>query len=221
MPKIKLHAVLPFIFLLVVLMIRFVSFESYRILVREDGILETAQFIFYFLTGWILFMTVLYMMSKPKQWILKSSLFLLSGMLLFISLEEISWGERILGYQNPDFFNVYNVQQEVSLHNLVYIQPLVHLIYIILGLSLGLVVPFLSKIGQLKKCRQFLFGWDMSMYFLPLGIVYILLLLSVPASLYGFNAYGLIWRDQEVVETLLAMGLSVWTLRYSLKGNLL
>jgi hypothetical protein len=221
MPKIKLHALLPFIFLLAVLTVRFLSFESYRIVVREDGILETLQFIFYFLAGWILFMTVLYMMSKPKQWMLKSSLFLLSGILLFISFEEISWGERILGYQNPDFFTVYNVQQEVSLHNLVYIQPLVHLIYIVVGVSFGLVVPFLSKISQFKKYRQFLFGWDLSMYFLPLSIVYILLLISVPASLYGFNAYGLIWRDQEVVETLLAMGLFVWAVKHSLRGNLL
>lgn len=209
----KVFVVLPLVFLLIAFIVRLVSFKSYREFVSEDGILETLQFVFYFLTGCVLLNRFFVMLKEPKKWLLKSGLFLMAGIFLFISFEEISWGERILDYRNPDFFTVHNVQREVSVHNLVFIQPFIHFTYILLGIALGLVVPFLSKIAVFKKYRQYLFGWDLSLYFLPLSIVYLLLVIAPPVSLYGFSAYGLIWRDQEVVETLSAMGLFVWALK--------
>ena len=37
----------------------------------------------------------------------------------FVALEEISWGQRLLGYRPPDYFLAANFQQELNLHNLV------------------------------------------------------------------------------------------------------
>ena len=33
------------------------------------------------------------------------------------TLEEISWGQRILGTESPEFFLTHNIQQETNLHN--------------------------------------------------------------------------------------------------------
>ena len=38
---------------------------------------------------------------------------------LLVGLEEISWGQRLFGYQPPDYFLEQNFQQEFNLHNVV------------------------------------------------------------------------------------------------------
>lgn len=204
---------MPFLFLLITLSIRFISPETYRSLVSEDGILETLQFIFYLLTGLLIFSRFLALRTQPKKWFLRLCLLFMSGLLLFISFEEISWGQRLLNYNHAEFFTVYNVQQEVTVHNLMYIQPIVHWIFIFLGIGLGLVIPLMSRLKVTKDYHRHLFGWNLSTYFLPLAVVYILLFISEPTSLNDPNAFGLIWRDQEVVETLLSLGMLVYNLR--------
>ena len=43
---------------------------------------------------------------------------LLALMLFFVAGEEISWGQRIFGVDTPEWFKVYNLQQETNIHNL-------------------------------------------------------------------------------------------------------
>jgi hypothetical protein len=38
---------------------------------------------------------------------------------LFVALEEISWGQRLLGYRPPVYFLEHNFQQELNFHNVV------------------------------------------------------------------------------------------------------
>jgi hypothetical protein len=38
---------------------------------------------------------------------------------LFVALEEISWGQRLIGYRAPEVFLARNFQQEFNLHNIV------------------------------------------------------------------------------------------------------
>ena len=37
---------------------------------------------------------------------------------LFVAGEEVSWGQRLIGYSAPEFFLRNNFQQELNLHNL-------------------------------------------------------------------------------------------------------
>jgi hypothetical protein len=41
----------------------------------------------------------------------------LAAFCLLVALEEISWGQRLLGYRPPDYFLAENYQQELNLHN--------------------------------------------------------------------------------------------------------
>ena len=43
---------------------------------------------------------------------------LLAMTLIYVVMEEISWGQRILGFDTPTFFLRNNLQQEANLHNL-------------------------------------------------------------------------------------------------------
>jgi hypothetical protein len=37
---------------------------------------------------------------------------------LYVFLEEISWGQRLIGFESPEFFKKHNYQKEANLHNL-------------------------------------------------------------------------------------------------------
>jgi len=36
---------------------------------------------------------------------------------VLVAMEEISWGQRLLGYRSPEYFLAHNFQQELNLHN--------------------------------------------------------------------------------------------------------
>ncbi|MFQ5634753.1 MAG: hypothetical protein ACE5G3_05430, partial [Gammaproteobacteria bacterium] len=69
---------------------------------------------------------------------------------LFVAMEEISWGQRIIGYRPPAYFLELNYQQELNIHNIV------HTDLRMLGLQAtifgyGVILPvagFLPSVGR-------------------------------------------------------------------------
>lgn len=76
----------------------------------EDGIIEYLTFFSFLIASFF------YYLSYRKN----KSIFLLSlSLLMFLACgEEISWGQRIIGYGTPDFINRNNVQHEFNIHNI-------------------------------------------------------------------------------------------------------
>ena len=73
------------------------------------------------------------------------------GLLFLFGLgEEISWGQRLLGLESPAFFQQYNTQMELNLHNLrfsgIKINKLVF--GLILGIAVGLYFLILPTLYQ-------------------------------------------------------------------------
>jgi hypothetical protein len=64
--------------------------------------------------------------------------------------EEVSWGQRLIGYTPPETFLAHNIQQEVNVHNMfqVFGQPKWTLILI---LSLYGVAPLLNQVPALAR----------------------------------------------------------------------
>jgi tetratricopeptide (TPR) repeat protein len=68
-------------------------------------------------------------------------------------MEEISWGQRLIGFESPAFFAERNVQGETNLHNLVtgpLNSPLKGFIEMALAVALfgyGLIYPLLRRLG--------------------------------------------------------------------------
>ncbi|MCJ8167633.1 hypothetical protein MKJ04_22510 [Pontibacter sp. E15-1] len=58
--------------------------------------------------------------------------------LFVIAMEEISWGQQLLGFETPDAFKEMNEQKEVTLHNLEGIQGNSEYFHLIFGLG-GLI----------------------------------------------------------------------------------
>lgn len=120
-------------------------------LLGEDGIVEWMQFLCFAV------MSVLLGFAAADRWIRQSRLSLevigmagLSVLVALAALEEISWFQRVLGVETPDFFRQHNRQSETNLHNLalgsasVHKTVLVKLIFII-GIMHNLVLPLVAR----------------------------------------------------------------------------
>lgn len=103
----------------------------------EDGVLESLTVVFLLLgafTCWGRF----FRLKKQRPWPFLVCCIGLGLLFLFGAGEEISWGQRLLGVQSPEFFAKYNSQGETNLHNLYFGDFSVN--KRIFGLFLGIVV---------------------------------------------------------------------------------
>ncbi|NQU52831.1 MAG: hypothetical protein HQ522_09860 [Bacteroidetes bacterium] len=93
------------------------SYESFREIVKEDGVVE-------YLTALFLFVCAIIYVFKAAKAIRahngKQAFFAIMVVLVFIfgAGEEISWGQRLFGIETSDYFMENNYQKETNLHNL-------------------------------------------------------------------------------------------------------
>jgi len=134
-------------------------------LIEEDSILEYLQFVLYCLSG-VASLKIFLSLKNDKNERLYSLLFLLfSIMLFFISGEEISWGQRILGIKTPEKMMELNIQRETNIHNL-FGYDVNQMAYILIGLygifSRKIITKFFpekSKINIIFTPPKYLFGY--------------------------------------------------------------
>lgn len=147
----------------------------------------------------------------------------LTAGMLFVSLEEISWGQRIFGWQTPGVLQEHNVQGETNLHNLAGRYPL-HMSFILVGLygtlAFALVPGILSRFvpGRYEELSDLVAPpWFVASYFFPTFLLYVYYdyLSPVLAAVFGEGwdwqrGQGgerfMIGKDQEPVELILSMG---------------
>ena len=128
-------------------------FEKY---VQEDGIVEWITVAGLLAGSIVCFSRFIKLFLKRSKWFLLMT-FGLGLFLFFSSGEEISWGQRILGTQSPEYFQINNSQHETNLHNLVVggvkINKLIFSLMLIIGLCIYLtIVPVLyHKNNAIKK----------------------------------------------------------------------
>lgn len=91
---------------------------AFRDFAQEDGFLEWATFWSFVLAGFLYAASALAECrggNGGTPWFTAC----LAIFCLLVALEEISWGQRLFGYQPPAYFLEQNYQQEFNLHNIV------------------------------------------------------------------------------------------------------
>ncbi len=95
----------------------FVDMDAYIWLGTEDKPGEDMTAVFYFVAGVILLLHS-WKQKKAGSTLLQQSLPILLGLFfVFIAAEEISWGQRIIGFGTPESMQSVNKQGEFNLHN--------------------------------------------------------------------------------------------------------
>lgn len=111
----------------------FVNEDAYAGLVQEDGVVEWMSFLLFLSAGGV---ALVQAVRARRAFDLLVALFC-----IFVAGEEISWGQRLIGYVAPGYFLENNFQQETNLHNFTELfgRPKFALAAILAGY--GLVLP--------------------------------------------------------------------------------
>lgn len=166
--KEELLFVLPGLAFLPLALIYLEKQELFRFLVEEDSVIETAQFIFYLLSAGILFKLGRNWLSKNK--VVAFSLILVSLLFLIVAGDEISWGQRIFNISTPEEIAINNTQEEITIHNMVFVFPLVYKGYLLLGFLGGtawLIDGLLERALSDKLRKQYQKSHEIRQLFVP------------------------------------------------------
>jgi hypothetical protein len=182
--------------------------------IQEDNILEYLQSVFYFVAA-VFAALVVRRFFVTKRHFLGLLYSILCLAFLFVCLEEVSWGQRLLDFEGTAYIREHNIQNEFSLHNLSLVQPIIKYMYILvsgLGAFAWLVVPKRTQ-AKYKSTAGFVIpDRILFFYFFPAFVIYVYLTwLMVSAKLYWIDFrstfdYFVTWRDQEPAELLLSLG---------------
>jgi len=126
--------------------------ERYTALTSESGVGELAQATMFGGAAILLWLEVRSCRRAGSSWI---PLSILAAGLSFVALEEISWGQRLLGFSVPALQSV-NLQAETNFHNMtLWIHPfqqiVVPFITFIYGISVPLGLPGARWIARLFR----------------------------------------------------------------------
>ena len=111
-------------------------------LVLEDGVLENLTAILLLLGGGFVFYR--FFKNKKDKGIWWKVFHVVFGLTLWFGFaEEISWGQRIIGFDTHVFFQKHNKQYEVGIHNLTYGEFSINRWIFSFGLSIGIGVYYL------------------------------------------------------------------------------
>jgi len=181
----------------------------YLILISEDGPVEYATFIIYFVTiiFSLLSAKIFFKRGKKRYGFLY---FAMALVFIFIAMEEISWGQRIINLDLPEFF-LESTQEEMNIHDLPVVAIFEDPMIIVAGLIGGLLWVIFQKSKNTNFYsfkRFFVPGWYLMSYFLPVSFFYFILNLTPPEQI---SLQGMYWnftfqKEQEPFEFLMSLG---------------
>jgi hypothetical protein len=182
---------------------------AYIGLVREDGPVEYATSVCYLAAGALAGLAAPGLLRREERLLAV----LWAGFavaLVFASMEEISWGQRLFGVPTPPLLED-NLQHEMNLHNLPLAQRFLHAAYIAVGLYGGLAGAFLEGRGPARfreLVRWLVPSRRLLACFLPVAIFYAVFD-ATPSrwvDSHGLRFGFLSTFDQEPAELLLSLG---------------
>jgi len=203
-PGARWVAVAPLVFLAGYAVVRVGAPDVVPRLIKEDGVLEYLQVLLYAGSACLALLVAARWRGEVIAW----AFLLFAFACVFVAIEEVSWGERLLGFDPPESIRELNTQDEMSLHNLAPVQGLLHSAYIVVGLIAGLgwwAAGRLSDGGLRRTFEVILPGRLTTLFFLPVAGFYVYM------EVVGTPTVG--WlrsQDQEAFETLLAGGFAVF-----------
>lgn len=89
----------------------------FRAYTSETGPIENLTVVALVGGGVVCFRRLWRLRRRPALFLLATAL--LGTLFVVAAGEELSWGQRLLGFQSPEFFAQHNAQREANLHNLI------------------------------------------------------------------------------------------------------
>ncbi len=169
--------------------------HAYYLLVQEDGVLEWATVVLMLPATWLCLQGARRMRADGARlpWFFAG----LMAFCVFFAGEEISWGQRLMAYQPPEYFLENNSQQELNVHNL--FKKYVRTKYLLMGILglYGVLLPLLSHfVAPIRALTE------------RLGVIVPPVLLVPGFAATGLLIYDYPWKyTGEVAECLFSLAL--------------
>lgn len=179
--------------------------EAYKWFTGEDRFAETLQVVSYSFALIMSLIVARRLHERGEKW--TAGLYLLLGLgLIFLIGEELSWGQRFMGWETPEALVARNKQDETNLHNIHGVGAAFKWIQMLVG-AYGAFLPILViRWNWLRPYRHFLSRvvphYILIPFFLPLFVWRLYRNLLEPPSKY----YFVISEYNEVLELILALG---------------
>ncbi len=201
----------PFIVALSAAATALISKDLYKWFTDEDRFAENMQVVFYSLALVLSLITTRRLWRGGDRWMTLAYLSATFG-LFFLIGEELSWGQRIFGWQPPPWFGASNKQEETNIHNIYGVGATFKWIQLLVG-AYGAILPFVvlrsTRLARYRETLSMLVPhYTLILYFLPLFIWRVFRnLMEVPEKY-----YFVVEQYNEVMELILAMGLFLFML---------
>jgi uncharacterized membrane protein YfbV (UPF0208 family) len=174
-------------------------------IVKEDRVIENSQFMVLTL-GSIATGVIAWHRAQKKEYLGMIFAAIFSFSLFAIAGDEISWMQRNLDIEPPNYFMENNRQQEISFHNLYTVEWLVEYAYLAIAL-IGACAPFLRAYLEKGKYSAWknIFPHPLSFFYFALPALKIAQNMSAGGG--QFRGWS------EPVELSLYIGLVIWCLQ--------
>lgn len=209
-PKTKQKILLvPFIFLVIlaILKITLGNTNEYTQIYSEGGLFEYGTVFAFFIATGIGILIARYFFQK-RQFFLGGAYCFYSFCFFVVGGEEVSWGQRLFGWQLPEFFEEHNVQGELTLHNLVWLNDywgdgiILICTLIILGVCYAMIRQK-NRPALARKLKYLIPGSYLLSFFGVAMIIYILIEMQYATDKLPFGI--ILTREEEFAEFLFAM----------------
>lgn len=201
------------------ILILYIYFPNlYLIAVKEDSFIEYLQAIFYLIASAIGFRSA-YLEFKKLQKLKCMILFFFSIGSFFIFGEEISWGQRIIGFTTPDLLKKMNTQQELTIHNIGFIEHHIRYVFYLICSYACFGWIFFKQFNAQLYAKYFYAvpEWETIVLFLPIAAFHFIQYhyfsnLPIPERYVIWPTIPA-WRHQETFELFFSMGFFVVAIR--------
>ena len=178
---------------------------AYKWFTGEDGFAETLQVIFY-LSSFFMSLIAAFRYWRSGEKLIGVLYLGLSGALFFMIGEEISWGQRIFGWETAESFAAVNKQAETNLHNVYGVGSTFKWIQMLVG-AYGAIIPLLVwRWNRLQPYRDRL--WAVVPHYTLIGYFGMLFIWRIYRNFLEppEDFYFVISEYNEVLELALALG---------------
>ena len=128
--------------------------------------------------------------------------YLISAGSFFVGMEEISWGQKLIGFESSEFFQNYNSQEEITLHNLIWVNEYLDkglmFVALIAGIS-WMIYRLLSRSKNNYRVKFVVPRWFFASFFMT---VFLFFYLVEYVQVYNSK----IENFQEPVELIFSLG---------------
>jgi hypothetical protein len=122
--------------------------ETYKWVTGEDGVAEDLQVLFFAL-AWILSFPVIGRLWNGGVKLFAVMYGVLCLGLFFIIGEELSWGQRIFGWETSEAMKAINKQEETNIHNIEGVGDKIKWVHVLMG-AYGTILPLIFLRAQMR-----------------------------------------------------------------------